>query len=78
MTLTEERLIAYLNQSFEFDYTIRPDTELFSSGLLDSVMMANLIMFLEDGEGTQVDPADVNLDNFDTPARIMSYVERSR
>jgi acyl carrier protein len=35
----------------------------------------NLIMFVEEKQGKQVNPADVTLDNFDTPSRIVSFIE---
>lgn len=75
MALTEEKLISYLNESLGLGDKLEPETTLFSSGLLDSVMMMNLIMYVEEKEGMQVNPADVTLDNFDTPSRIVSYVE---
>lgn len=74
MALTEEKLISYLSQTLGGE-KLEPETALFSSGLLDSVMMMNLIMFVEEKEGLQVNPADVTLENFDTPSRIVSYVE---
>lgn len=75
MTLTQDALISYLTNSIEPEDAIEPETELFSSGLLDSVLMMNLIMFLEEQNGIQVRPEDVTLENFDTPARIIQYAE---
>ncbi|MBO9436779.1 acyl carrier protein [Ruegeria sp. R13_0] len=75
MALTQDTLISYLITSIEPDDAIEPETELFSSGLLDSVLMMNLIMFLEEQSGIQVRPEDVTLENFDTPARIIQYTE---
>ena len=74
MVLTEAQLITYLNETLETG-ELGAKTPLFSSGLLDSVLMLNLIMFVEERGGMQVRPEDVTLENFDTPARIVSYVE---
>jgi acyl carrier protein len=51
------------------------DTMLFSSGLIDSFSMVDLIMFIEDAVGCRVHPADVTLDNFDSIERILAFVE---
>jgi acyl carrier protein len=51
------------------------DTLLFSSGLIDSFSMVNLIMFIEDTAGLRVHPADVTLDNFDSIERILAFAE---
>ena len=51
------------------------DTLLFSSGLIDSFSMVDLIIFIEDTEGVRVHPADVTLDNFDSIDRILAFVE---
>ena len=51
------------------------DTLLFSSGLIDSFSMVDLIIFIEGTEGVRVHPADVTLDNFDSIERILAFVE---
>jgi acyl carrier protein len=75
MSLTEQQVISYLNENLHLEEKLESETTLFSSGLLDSVMMMNLIMFVEEKQGKQVNPADVTLDNFDTPSRIVSFIE---
>ena len=75
MALTEQQVISYLNENLQLEEKLESETTLFSSGLLDSVMMMNLIMFVEEKQGKQVNPADVTLDNFDTPSRIVSFIE---
>jgi acyl carrier protein len=73
MTLTPDALIAYLRQDLNIDQDIAPETELFSSGMLDSVAMTNIIIFLEEQAGIVVRPADVTLENFDSVGAIVSY-----
>jgi acyl carrier protein len=51
------------------------DTLLFSSGLIDSFSMVDLIMFIEEAAGFRVHPADVTLNNFDSIDRILALVE---
>jgi len=52
---------------------IEPDTELFSTGLLDSVGLVNVVAYVERAARIDVRPADVTLENFDTPNRIVAY-----
>lgn len=73
MPLTKDDLIAYLSDALETDEDIQEDTTLFTSGLLDSVLMQELIMFFEEKTGAQVPAEDVTLENFDTPAAIVTY-----
>ncbi|PIE07313.1 MAG: phosphopantetheine-containing protein [Rhodobacterales bacterium] len=75
MPLSQDELIAWLTTSLDSDDDIAGDTALFTSGLLDSVMMQDLIMFFEEKTGTEVPAEDVTLDNFDTPAAIIAYAE---
>lgn len=63
----------YLRTELSIDQTLEDDTELFSTGLLDSVSMISVIMFLEQRTGAEVRPADVTLDNFDTISRVIAY-----
>lgn len=73
MTVTTETLLQYLRDDHSVT-GVDAETELFSSGMLDSVAMMGLIGFIEQKAGLDVRPADVTLDNFDTVARIVAYV----
>ncbi|MCB1348313.1 MAG: phosphopantetheine-binding protein [Paracoccaceae bacterium] len=73
MSLTKDALIAFLTDALDTDEALDDDTALFTSGLLDSVLMQELIMFFEEKTGTQVPAEDVTLENFDTPGAIVAY-----
>jgi len=73
MPLTKDDLIAYLSDALDTDDELQEDTTLFTSGLLDSVLMQDLIMFFEEKTGAQVPAEDVTLENFDTPGAIVAY-----
>jgi acyl carrier protein len=73
MTLTAQGLAAFLTDDLNVEGPLDAETELFSSGLLDSVAMVNLIAHIEDAARIEVRPSDVTLDNFDTIARILAY-----
>lgn len=72
-SLTAYDLLDYLQNDMSIDEALEEDSALFSTGLLDSVSMMNLILFIEQRSGAEVRPADVTLENFDTPARIVAY-----
>jgi acyl carrier protein len=75
MKLTEEQLLKFLRDSLDFDDDIDAETELFSSGDLDSVAMLELITFVEGAAGFEVAREDVTLENFDTVARIVRFAK---
>ena len=50
------------------------DTPLFSSGIIDSTGMADLIAFLEAETQVQFGPEDITLDNLDSIGRLLKFV----
>ena len=57
---------------------IDSETPLFSSGLLDSFAMVELVAFVESHASVKVRARDVTLDNFDSIERIQKFVARAR
>lgn len=55
------------------DFT--PEDHLFSSGLVDSLNIVEIIQFVESYFGIQVDPTDLSMDNFDSMASVAGYVQ---
>jgi acyl carrier protein len=74
MKQTPQNLIQFLTSTLEVDL-VEVDTPLFSSGLLDSVTMLDLIGFIESSTGIEVQQQDVTLANFDSVERIVRFVE---
>jgi acyl carrier protein len=50
------------------------DSPLFSSGVIDSFGLLELIAFLEDAYGVTIDPVRHDLMTLDTPRRIAALV----
>lgn len=73
MPLSDDSLFEYLATRMGVSGIDRT-TLLFSTGLLDSFSMIDLIMFIEQQSGTRIEPMDVSLDNLDSVERIMAYV----
>lgn len=74
MGVTQDELLRFLREDLNIDDELDAQTELFSSGLLDSVSMVSLITFIEEKTGAVIQPGDVTLDNFDSVDRIIAHV----
>ncbi len=76
MALTKQELLEYLSNHARDDLSeVTEDTELFSSGLIDSFAMVDLLLFLEKHTGARLGPEDIDLDNLDTIGRIIKFAE---
>lgn len=73
MSLNPEDLIRFIRDELNVEDDIAADTELFSTAILDSVAMMNIIAFVEEKASIEVRPADVTLENFDTVQSIVDY-----
>lgn len=76
MKLTPEKLFAYLKDKGLDPSAVKPDTALFTSNLLDSISLVDLILFVETEMGTRINPDDVRIENFDSIAQIMQFASR--
>lgn len=56
--------------------TLSSNTPLFSSGLLDSFALIDLVSFVERISGKRFGALDINLDNVDSIDRIIQFIER--
>jgi acyl carrier protein len=77
--VTEETIRAFLRDRFRASIGSRPldpDTPLFSSGIVDSFGVLELIAFLDDTFGVNIDPARHELAEFDTISKIAALVTR--
>ena len=73
----ESVINAYISRELARDPAVLPlrnDTPLLESGILDSLSLLKLLVFLEKEFGVTVDGFDFNLDNFNTIDAICAYV----
>jgi acyl carrier protein len=75
MATSRTEIEDFLAGSLNVDRAAVSTENLFSSGLLDSLAMLQLIGFLEKSSGIRIRAEDVTLENFDTVAGIMRYLE---
>jgi acyl carrier protein len=54
---------------------IAPDAKLISSGLVDSLKLVDLALFVEENFGVQIDDTELNAKTFDTLAQLVALIE---
>jgi acyl carrier protein len=71
-------LIALLERCVCPALPLTPSLPLISTGLLDSFSVAALLTAIEVRYGIAIDPADIGVDNFDTPAQMIGFIDARR
>jgi acyl carrier protein len=75
MAFEKELLLGFMNGRLGLDITgIDEETPLFSSGVIDSAGMADLIAFIESASHVRFEPDDISLDNLDSIGRILDFI----
>ena len=75
MEFSKQNLLDYLSGPLNVDIGgLGENSLLFSSGLVDSFSMIDLITYLESTVSIRIEPADITLDNFDTLGRILEFL----
>lgn len=72
--MTRDELLKYLSGKTRADLSQISDTaELFSTGMIDSFAMVDLLFWLEKKTGGKMGPDDVSMENLDTVERILAF-----
>lgn len=75
MGLSKELLLGFMQEKLGVDTTdLDEDTRLFSSGVIDSVGMVQLIVYVESEGNMKFSPDDITLDHLDSIACILRFV----
>jgi acyl carrier protein len=75
MALDRQALLNFLEECLGVDTSgLTDEMPLFSSGLLDSVGLAQLIVYVETEGGVSFEPEDVSLDHLDSVEKILAFV----
>ena len=75
MTFRKELLLNFMSDRLGVDTVdVDEDTPLFSSGMIDSVGMTELIGFVESESNVTFGPDDITLDNLDSIGRILGFL----
>ena len=79
MVFTRDKLLEFFRTDLAIDTgEITDDTQLFSSGIVDSFALVSILTFVETEAKIRIAPADVNLANFDTIESTLSFVQRAQ
>ena len=73
-TEIQQKIVGFL-VSATGQTTIDSDTELQESGIIDSLMMMDLLVFIETELGIRLEFEDITPDVFETPAAISRLIE---
>lgn len=75
-----EQLLAFIADEVRLDPSspVARDTDLLLTGQVDSLGVIEIVGWLERETGIEIDPIDIVLDNFQTVARMLDFVERVR
>lgn len=68
-------ILAIVQSQLTQKFPLESGTPLLSSGLIDSFGITGLLTALEQRFHIRIDPVEIGVDNFDTPALIHHYVE---
>lgn len=74
---TEKALTDYIMNELAVGRStqIQPDDDLFSSGILDSLGVLQLVLFIEEQFGIEVPDEDVVFENFQSVSTIAEYLK---
>lgn len=81
MSNIREQIRTFVIESFldgSDSETLQNDTSLERAHIVDSAGMLEIILFIEEAFGFEVDNDDATPDNFDTIDAMTAYVERKR
>ncbi len=72
-------LLALVNDEISLDPSVPAsgDTDLLLTGLVDSLGVVQIVEWLEDRLGIEIDPGDVILEHFQTVDLMVAFVDRA-
>ncbi len=76
---TKEQIRTYIAQNLLFSmdgFNYSDDSSFRHEGIVDSVGVLNLVLFVEETFGIQVEDREVTPDNFDSVSKLSDYIHR--
>ncbi|WP_059004682.1 D-alanine--poly(phosphoribitol) ligase subunit DltC [Bittarella massiliensis (ex Durand et al. 2017)] len=72
----EDKVLAMLEELCD-DAIVREDldTELYETGLIDSLAFTELLVQIEDDFGVVISPSELERSEFDTPRKIIAQIQ---
>jgi acyl carrier protein len=81
MDTLEQQIRTYIAQNILFsgnNYPYPDEVSFLDQGIVDSMNVLELVTFIEDKYGVQVDDREIVPDNFDSVSRLAAYVRRKQ
>lgn len=79
MILTSDQIKTYLTEQLNLSpEEFNEDTLLFSTGLLDSLNLLEVVTFLEKHIGRRLQPREITLAHLDSISRILAFVSKTK
>jgi acyl carrier protein len=78
---TEATITKFINEELirgDGEASIQPNGSLISSGILDSLALLKLLLFIEERFSVKVKDGEVTPSNFETVNRITAFIEGKR
>jgi acyl carrier protein len=78
---TEEIVLKFIREELLRGYgqvSLEPNGSLISTGILDSLALLKLLLFIEERFSLKVKDGEVNPSNFETVDRITAFIESKR
>ena len=74
----DNELISLINDDISLDPSVEVEgsTDLLLTGLVDSLGVVQIVEWLEDRLGVEIDPGDVVLENFQTVDLMVAFMNR--
>jgi acyl carrier protein len=80
LKITEQSLADFINHDLLLNRVtaepVTPNTDLITSGVIDSLTLIQLVTYLEKETAIEIHDQDVNPDNFQSVKSIIKYVEQ--
>jgi acyl carrier protein len=73
---TSQLLVRYI--SLQIGHPVDEHTDLLDSALLDSLMLTDLVLFIQTEFGVVMGPEDITRDNFGNAAAVSDLILRKR
>lgn len=76
----KQRIRQFLSDNILFGDSshVNDDTSFLGEGIVDSTGVVELVLFVEETFGIQVDDDEIVPDNFDTIDNLAAYIEQKR
>ena len=74
---SREKLVGFLRKFFKVNQ-IDDNSDIFALGYVNSLFAMQFVMFIEKEFDIAVDPADMNIENFNTIAHMIAFIQRKQ